>query len=129
MFNFFPSRLFSRGTSAGTTSNSTEAINLPSVAVHKVETITSKPARTLKHLLKANHANHSVIYHNLSFHNHTPHILGSAYILGATSEHLNKIYDKEDKKLEPWHDAPGEISKEDWRDFLGRRNYQRAFID
>ena len=51
----------------------------------------------------------------------TIQILGSAYILGGTSEHLAKIYDKEAEGLEHWHDSPGEISKHDWRDFLGRR--------
>ena len=56
-------------------------------------------------------------------------ILGSAYILGGTSEHLHKIYDKEAEELEPWQDSPGEISKDDWRDFLGKREYQRAFVD
>jgi hypothetical protein len=43
--------------------------------------------------------------------------------LGATYEHLNDIYEKEAEELEPWHDSPGEISREDWRDFLGKREY------
>jgi len=73
--------------------------------------------------------------------------LGSAYILGGTHEHLNDIYDKEAEQLEPWKDSPGEITDDDWRDFLGKREYvpssvrhvqmrrlthcryQRAFID
>jgi hypothetical protein len=47
--------------------------------------------------------------------------LGSAYILGGTAEHLNEIYEKEVESLEPWHDAPAEITTDDWRDFLGKR--------
>lgn len=39
------------------------------------------------------------------------------------------IYEKESKNLEPWEDSPTEISREDWRDYLGRREYQRAWID
>ncbi|KAF2682458.1 hypothetical protein K458DRAFT_59101 [Lentithecium fluviatile CBS 122367] len=105
------------------------SIDLPSVEIHDVETAAEKRPRTLKHLLKANHANHSIIYHDLRFHNHAPHILGSAYILGGTHEHLNGIYEKESEELEPWHDSPGEISRDDWRDFLGKREYQRAFVD
>ncbi|KAF2013102.1 hypothetical protein BU24DRAFT_349713 [Aaosphaeria arxii CBS 175.79] len=105
------------------------SIDLPSVPIHDVELAREKRARTLKHLIKANHANHSVIYHELRFHNHTPHILGSAYILGATREHLIEIYEKEAEELEPWHDSPGEISQDDWRKFLGKREYQRAFVD
>lgn len=56
-------------------------------------------------------------------------ILGSAYILGATSEHLDEVYEKEHKELEPWKDSPGEISTFDWRDYLGDRRYQRAYVD
>ncbi|KAF2146589.1 uncharacterized protein K452DRAFT_314839 [Aplosporella prunicola CBS 121167] len=103
--------------------------DIPSVTIHDVETAAEKRPRTLKHLIRANHANHSIIYHELRFHNHTPHILGSAYIFGATAEHLNDIYDKEAEELEPWTDSPSEIAKHDWRDFLGKREYQRAFID
>ncbi|KAF2270476.1 hypothetical protein CC78DRAFT_611373 [Lojkania enalia] len=104
-------------------------IDIPSVEIHDIETAAERRPRTLKHLLKANHANHSIIYHNLRYHNHAPHILGSAYLLGGAREHLNAIYDKEAEELEPWHDSPGEISKDDWRDFLGKREYQRAFVD
>ena len=60
---------------------SSAPIDLPSVQIHDVETSTEKRARTLKHLLRANHANHSIIYHNLQFHNHTPHVRDTAVIL------------------------------------------------
>jgi hypothetical protein len=33
------------------------------------------------------------------------------------------IYEKESKDLEPWVDSPTEISREDWREYLGRREY------
>jgi hypothetical protein len=49
-------------------------IDLASVEIHDVETAAEKRPRTLKHLLKANHVNHSIIYHHLRFHNHTPHV-------------------------------------------------------
>ncbi|KAF2460016.1 hypothetical protein BDY21DRAFT_337173 [Lineolata rhizophorae] len=110
-------------------SQSQQPIPLPPVETHNVETAAERRPRTLKHLLKANHANHSIIYHNLRFHNHCPHILGSAYIYGATPEHMTAIYDKEADELEPWHDSPAEITQDDWRDFLGQRNYQRAYVD
>lgn len=98
-------------------------VRLPKVEVHDIEERPEKRARTLKHLLKANHINHSIIYNELRFHNHIPHILASAYIFGAGSEELNHIYDVESKHLESWKDSPGEIAKHDWRDFLGRREY------
>nr|POF26166.1 questin oxidase [Quercus suber] len=104
-------------------------IRLPRAAVHDIEERPEKRARTLKHLLKANHINHSIIYNELRFHNHVPHSLSSAYIFGAESDELNTIYEAESKSLEAWKDSPGEIAKHDWRDFLGKREYQRAFID
>lgn len=48
-------------------------------------------------------------------------ILGSAYLLGGQTDYLNDIYENESKELEAWHDAPGEISLEDWRSYLGKR--------
>lgn len=29
------------------------------------------------------------------------------------------IYDHDSKELEPWHDSPSEVSKYDWREYLG----------
>lgn len=104
-------------------------IDIPPVPVHDIETAPEKRPRTLKHLLKANHVNHSIIYHNLQFDNHTPHILCSAYWLGAEPHHLYHIYEVESKELEPWVPSPSEVLQEDWRDFLGDKRYQRAYVD
>lgn len=110
-------------------SSAHQAIPLEPVEVHSVETNPEKRPRTLKHLLKANHVNHSILYHSLRYHNHLPHLLGSAYILGASPSQLHTIYDEEAKELEPWTDSPEEVTDGDWRDFLGDRTYQRGFID
>jgi hypothetical protein len=99
------------------------SIRLPSVKIEDIETSSDRRARTLKHLLKANHANFSIIYNNLRFHNHTPHILGSAYLLGSTGEHLNDVYDAESKHHDLWQDAPGEVTGGDWREYLGKKEY------
>ncbi|KAL9623202.1 MAG: hypothetical protein Q9160_002517 [Pyrenula sp. 1 TL-2023] len=56
-------------------------------------------------------------------------LLGSAYLLGGNADHLTDIYEDDSKSLEQWKDSPGEISTYDWRDFLGNREYQRAFVD
>lgn len=105
------------------------SISLPSVDIHHVETNPDRRARCLKHLLKANHVNYSVIYHNLQFDNHNPHILSSAYLLGANETQLNKIYEEEARVLEPWKPSPAEVADNDWRDFLGDKRYQRAYLD
>ena len=106
-----------------------QMVNLPPVEVHSVEANPDKRPRTLRHLLKANHVNHSILYHNLQFDNHLPHILCSAYHLGAESHQLYHIYDEESKSLEPWKDSPSQMAEDDWRDYLGDKRYQRAFVD
>lgn len=110
-------------------SDAHQSIALEPVQVHSIESAPDKRPRTLKHLLRANHTNHAIVYHSLQFHNHMPHILGSAYLLGASPDQLHTIYDHESKSLEPWTDSPAEIVQDDWRDFLGDKRYQRAYID
>ncbi|KAK2037277.1 hypothetical protein LZ31DRAFT_481623 [Colletotrichum somersetense] len=110
-------------------SEQAHAIDIPPVEVHDVETDHDRRARCLKHLLRANHVNHSVIYHNLQFDNHAPHILSSAYLLGANERQLQTIYESEAKELEPWKESPAEVTEDDWRDLLGDKTYQRAFLD
>ncbi|GKT83074.1 MGS207 protein [Colletotrichum tofieldiae] len=102
-------------------SEQAQAINIPAVQVHDVETDHDRRARCLKHLLRANHVNHSIIYHNLQFDNHTPHVLSSAYLLGANDRQLQTIYETEAKELEPWKESPAEVTEDDWRDLLGTR--------
>lgn len=117
------------GRLVSTSSNGAGAIKLDPVQVHSIETSPEKRPRTLKHLLRANHVNHSIIYHSLQFDNHMPHILSSAYLLGASPQQLHKIYDTESKELEPWTDSPAEVVQAEWRDFLGDKKYQRAYVD
>lgn len=112
-----------------TSTYSAQSIDLPSVQIHDVETAPEKRPRTLKHLIKANHVNYSILYHNLQFDNHMPHLLGSAYLLGANHNQLEKIYEVESKQLEAWKDSPAEVTEDDWRNFLGDKRYQRAYVD
>jgi hypothetical protein len=58
----------------GWSSSRRSSVDLPPVDLHSIETAAEKRPRTLKHLLKANHANYSIIYHNLQFHNHCSHV-------------------------------------------------------
>lgn len=53
---------------------STPAVKLRPVEVHDVQTAKDKSARTLKHLLKLNHVNFAILYNDLAFHNHMPHV-------------------------------------------------------
>lgn len=97
--------------------------------LHNIEANPDRRARCLKHLLKANHVNYSLMYNNLQFHNHNPHVLCSAYLLGASVEQLQTIYDKEIESLEPWTPSPCEVTEDDWPEYLGDARFQRAFVD
>ncbi|PHH72474.1 hypothetical protein CDD82_5963 [Ophiocordyceps australis] len=102
---------------------------LPMVKVHHIETDPRRRARCLKHLLKANHVNYSIVYNKLRLSNQTAHLLASAYTLGAGEDRLNELYGKEIRSLEPWAPSPAEIVDADWRNFVGDRSYQRAYVD
>ncbi|KAK8212258.1 hypothetical protein HDK77DRAFT_382195 [Phyllosticta capitalensis] len=104
-------------------------VKVPKEKVCDFEEKPEKNARALKHLLQENHTQHAVIYHNLEFHNHMPHILGSAFILGSNPDHLREIFKAEAETLEPWTDSPGEITEANWREHLGNKHYQRAYMD
>ncbi|KIX98342.1 uncharacterized protein Z520_05643 [Fonsecaea multimorphosa CBS 102226] len=121
---------FGRGLGRSSTS-SVNAIAIPAVEVHDVETSTDKRGRALKHLLKLNHVNFSILFNQLRFHNHTPHILGSAYLFSSSADHLHAIYEDAaaNEGHEHWVDSPSEIAPHDYRDYLGKREYQRAFVD
>ncbi|KAF4123414.1 cell cycle checkpoint protein [Geosmithia morbida] len=104
-------------------------IELPPVEIHQVETSPDRRARGLKHLIKANHVNYSIVYRNYGFDNHNAQILSSAYLLGADETKLAEIYEARAEVLEPWQPSPAEVIDEDWDDFVGDRRYQRAYID
>ena len=58
----------------------TEGIDIPSVDIHDVESSPDERAKTLKHLLRANHANHAILFNHKRFHNHMPHVRLSLYL-------------------------------------------------
>lgn len=109
-----------------------QAVEVPKVAVHHIETDPERRARCLKHLLKANHVNYSITRtkkdNNTTTANRLPHALISAYLLGASVEQLNDIYDAQIKQLDPWQASPAELD-EDWAEFWGDEAYTRAYVD
>lgn len=124
-----------------------QAVDIPAVKVHEIESAQEKSARSLKHLLKLNHANYAILYNDRRFHNHAPHVrrfrslvrslfsaeltilqlLSAAFLQGADADDLARLYESESKLLDPWVDSPAEITAEDWRDHLGCREYVVAF--
>ncbi|CRG88277.1 hypothetical protein PISL3812_05306 [Talaromyces islandicus] len=115
-------------------SRSSSSIRVPIGKVYDVEDAVEKPARSLKHLLKLNHAEHA-LHSNTSrsdfivSYNNVDHLLISAFLFGANEVDLNNLYENESSGLEPWKDSPGEVVGLDWNDYLGKKEYQRAFLD
>ncbi|GAB7342524.1 hypothetical protein MBLNU457_g0711t1 [Dothideomycetes sp. NU457] len=97
---------------------------LPALPTTNIETSTTKPSRTLLHLLKANHHAHNIIQHDRP--NTLPQLLCSSYLLGATAEDLSALYDD---GLEPWVESNETLVEGDWMTRLGKRGYERAFVD
>ncbi|KAF3909166.1 hypothetical protein ABW21_db0209105 [Orbilia brochopaga] len=98
--------------------------------LEKIQADTNDPRyRRLIQLLKLNHHEHSIFYHDLQYHNHLAYALVSAYMFGASVDHLNDIYDKESKELEQWQDSPEEIDPANWRAHFGAKQYQRAYVN
>lgn len=120
---------FSGHTAYEPDSSGLQGVDIPPVKELNVENSKEKRDRALVHLLRLNHHAHAVLYENLTFHNHFPHYLGSAYLLGADEKRLHEIYDIEDGELTSWKPSPSEVTEEDWQDFLGNARYQRAFLD
>ncbi|KAK7207527.1 hypothetical protein BZA70DRAFT_17501 [Myxozyma melibiosi] len=90
----------------------------------------STPQEKLHQLLRANHASYAVLYHDREYHNHMPHLLGSAYLLGAEIYQLMELYEDYSSKLESWkEDSPQEVTHFDWREFYGQREFQRGYRD
>ena len=112
-------------------SSDTEDAHMKPILVHDIETLSSNSARRVKHLLRLNHTNYSVLYNNGRFHNHSPHFLAAAYLLGASAEQLDTIYNDAVSRdnLEPWTPSPHTITLDNHRDYLTNAEYQRAWVD
>ncbi|PCH02136.1 protein of unknown function DUF4243 [Penicillium occitanis (nom. inval.)] len=103
----FLSKIFAR--------RSSNSIRVPAIETYDIENPEEKTARTLFHLVKLNHINYS-------------HLI-SAFLFGADNQTLDRLYEIDSGLLEPWKDAPGEVVGSDWMDFLGKKEYERAFLD
>jgi hypothetical protein len=83
----------------------------------------------LNKLLSHSFANYQVLYHNLTFHNHNAHHLGSLYLLGATDDKLEKAYETMCKELDPNEASPQKITLSNWRTFLGNKHFCKSYAD
>ncbi|KAH1388772.1 hypothetical protein KXW98_009160 [Aspergillus fumigatus] len=107
--------------------------DLPPVPVYDVTKFPDPRTQKLRSLLEQGHVTVAPLRDpELILHSHLPHLLGSAYALGADSDQLTRTYEHEITQLVPIARGfiRGEaISKENWRDFLTRKEYTIAYQD
>ncbi|RHZ54899.1 uncharacterized protein CDV56_107610 [Aspergillus thermomutatus] len=105
--------------------------DLQPVPVYDVTKFPDTRTQKLRSLLEQGHVTVAPLRDpELILHSHLPHLLGSAYTLGANSDQLTRTYEHEITQLVPIARGfiRGEaISKENWRDFLTRKEYTVAY--
>lgn len=107
-----------------------DGIGLAVPDAYNLKKPTAESTRKLDQLIKGNHNSYAVLFNNRKFHSHLPHIIVSAYCLGATPEQLTALYDNQAETLTPWSNEPVEtLTDDDWRSYLGDKRMERAFFD
>ena len=91
MFSSFSSISVPFGISRFLGNKSVPVISLKPVDIHEIETLQEKRARTLKHLIKLNHVNHAILFHNRQFHNHMPHVCEVHFNVAELNSILNAV--------------------------------------
>ncbi len=86
----------------------------------KVPGYNSQTQETTINLLELNSLNFSIFFNDKGYHNHCVHHLLAAYAFGASSESLNRIYEKYANYLRPRLPSVVTITEENWTEYLGR---------
>ncbi|KAK7419034.1 hypothetical protein QQX98_003536 [Neonectria punicea] len=110
----------------------TSSNTLDRAPVYRLIVQKNDSAKTLDKLLRHNHAAHTVLRNpRLLFHNHIPHVLGSSYLLGASSTKLEDIYAAVAPSLAAVDGGVlrNAITRENWRGYLGQKKYTAAHVD
>ncbi|KAL2825357.1 hypothetical protein BDW59DRAFT_172434 [Aspergillus cavernicola] len=106
--------------------------NLSSLVPVYTLDVQDERADTLRGLLQKGHTAVAPLREpKLILHSHLPHLLGSAYFLGAPAQQLEELYEHEITTLREIDDTflPGSaISRDIWRAFLGKKPYTVAYV-
>lgn len=115
------------------------------IALSPVETspaAAQKSTEALTSILHAHHVDHSLLWDmskfitippehkSLGIHIvHSPHLLASLSLLGATPARLQQVYASESKILLAPKTPTGTITTDNWRSYLGDRQHTREYLD
>ncbi|KAH8688711.1 hypothetical protein BGW36DRAFT_434010 [Talaromyces proteolyticus] len=120
-------------TTAVTLPPASRKLYLEPAPIFDASDVADKRRQTLKRLLENGHSTVAPLREpKLILHSHLPHLLGSAYILGASSKLLEELYEHEITELIHVDDKfirGHSISTENWRDFLTQKEYTVAYVD
>lgn len=83
----------------------------------------------LDKLLLHSYENYQVLFNHKDFVNHNAHHLGALYLLGANEETLEKAYKIMCDIVDPYDPSPHQITRSNWRNFLGDKNFCQAYKD
>ncbi|KAJ9613051.1 hypothetical protein H2200_002992 [Cladophialophora chaetospira] len=108
-----------------------EVVDIEKTSFKNGEVLSQERIRHLEHLLLRNHNDYSVLYNNGRFHNHSSHLIGSAYLLGGSVTRLDALYDGivDRDNLEPWKSSPARIDVSNQFHYIGLKEYQRAWVE
>ncbi|KIX94732.1 uncharacterized protein Z520_09422 [Fonsecaea multimorphosa CBS 102226] len=125
-----------------TTVSTGEAVRLPPptnktslepAPVYDVSKLSDDRTQTLRRLLEQGHAAVAPLRNpQLILHSHLPHLLGSAYALGADAEQLTRTYKHDIEtlvKIDESFIRGDKVTRENWREFLGNKEYTVAYVD
>ncbi|KIX07444.1 uncharacterized protein Z518_02097 [Rhinocladiella mackenziei CBS 650.93] len=128
--------------STTTTTTLSEAVRLPPATkrtelgpapTSDVYKMSDQRTQTLQKLLEKGHVTVAPLRNpQLILHSHLPHLLGSAFVLGADSQQLIATYEHDVKSLVDIDETfvrGDKISKGNWRQFLREKSYTVAYVD
>jgi hypothetical protein len=78
-------------------------------------------ARSLEH--------YQILFNHQMYHNHMAHHLGALHFLGASDEKLEEVFKVMSEVVEPYEPSPHQITRANWRDSLGDKQFCKAYKD
>lgn len=83
----------------------------------------------LNKLMSHSFGHYQVLFHELAFHNHNAHHLGTLFFLGATDKQMEKAYEAMKAEVDPYDPSPEPITLSNWRKFIGNKHFCKSYAD
>ncbi|KIO26253.1 hypothetical protein M407DRAFT_24469 [Tulasnella calospora MUT 4182] len=90
--------------------------------------VSAESESELANLLKLNNDKHHIFFNDQGFHNHLAHHLFAAYAMGCSHDVLSAAYHLHADYQRPAFQSPGEITENNWTEYLGNKDYYNAYM-